>query len=944
MLKRIPTAVVALAAFVTLSATHAADPIFHESSSDLQIRMPRWSMTLDARTGAIRAIEDRTVGGKLLEGNENLWVIERHELPEIEAAACAFAYTWAPNDSRLALRFEGKDATVTLVCSVEAEGPLWRAQVRMKRGRMVGWRFPDVRFEVPRLNEFVLPENLGLALARPFFQVGGAGVERHPLGPSGLLAVANDRCQMRPVEDDRVLARPGKDGEKWLPKWYLKEMSRWRVMANRCPAGEKHELSLVETEHGSWLSAYRLGGWGWLFRLGGRLDSNDTRPQIASVIATLSRLYYLPTENGLEVPVPESLAGKPPAGWAEPPDRIGVILPRPAGSPGARLRPDPGGLLSELARKQRVSKEGMEVVVFRDAAQLRDALCEPRRWFAIVNTVGEGFPAESSEAVDSMLEAIRQYVRNGGIWWEAGGGYPFYHALVPRQDAHFQTANRDFCDFAALDSEAGRWALFGVQYPDDIYIPARAEVAAEGSAENRIGRYIHTFLAFGQPDMTVQLPAQHMVLGKPHRDVLREYGKRNQFTRGLTDKATPEVVEKLKRSILLKVSTNDLKKSARIAEELPFPVVFHIADYLHGGFDRQYPDHLPPRPEVGAPEDLSRLIKACEDNGHLFMPYTNPTWWCTNPKGPTFEKEGDVALSRDFDGDIYPERYGASTTQGYTICAWHPAVRAANDVIRRQFTEQYPVAVLFQDQVGARGLRWDTNAASPHPGAYLEGIHRIAQVDSQFVPLGTEDGNDRLINWEIMFCGLSWPWLPNRPSRSRVLYEDLWSEGAWRIEPMALFLAHDKVLFYHHDLGGFVRNRLDLSITLAMGYGLSWWTHSETPSEAESDWIERLCRLQAAIGPRCAGRPLDEFEYLAPQVIRSRWGDLEIIANLGEKPWQVDGSTTLADEGFLARSPDLEAGIFARHDGTDCGTGRWLIRESESGSTKEWTAGTEKTR
>ena len=943
MLKRIAIAVAVFTTPMVASSTCAEDPRFQESVSTLKIEMPRWSMALDGRTGAIRSIEDRTVGGTLLQGGEDLWAIERHDLPGIKASAYTFAHTWDSENGQLKLYFEGADATVTVVCSAAAEGPLWQAEVCMKLGKMVGWRFPDVRFDVSRMNEFVLPENLGLALARPFFQVGGAGVERHLLGPSGLLAVADDRCQMRPVEDEPVPARPGKDAEGWLPKWYLTEMPRWRVTANRCPAGERHDLSLVETEHGSWLSAYRLGGWGWLFRFGGRPGGDNTRAQVASVIATLSRLYYQPVADGSEEPVPESLAGKAPAAWPQPPGRIGVILPRPAGRPGIRLRPDPAVLLSELAEKRRVSKDGMEVVVLRDASEVRDALGEPRRWFAIVNTLGEGFPAESSEEAASMLEAIRQYVRKGGIWWEAGGGYPFYQALIPRKDAYFETANRDFCDFAALDSEAGRWALFGVQRPDDMYIPARAEVAAEGSAENRIGRYAHTFLAFARPDMTVQLPAQHMVVGKPHRDVLREYGMRNEFTRGLTDKAHPEVVEKLKRSILLKVSTNDLKKSARIAEQLPFPVVFHIADYLHGGFDRQYPDHLPPRPEVGTPEDLSRLIKACQDNGHLFMPYTNPTWWCTNPKGPTFEKEGDVPLSRDLDGNVYPERYGAPTTQGYTICAWHPAVRAANDVIRSQFTEQYPVAVLFQDQVGARALRWDTNAASPHPGAYLEGIHRIARVDSRSVPLGTEDGNDRLINWELMFCGLSWPWLPNRPSRSRVLYEDLWPEGAWRIEPMALFLAHDKVLFYHHDLGGFVRNRLDLSVTLSMGYGLSWWTHTETPSEAERDWIERLCRVQAAIGPRCAGRPLDEFEYLAPQVIRSRWGDLEIIANLGAKPWQVDSATTLADEGFLARSPDLEAGVFTRHDGKDCGA-LWLIRERGSGSAREWTAGAEKTR
>jgi hypothetical protein len=438
----------------------------------------------------------------------------------------------------------------------------------------------------------------------------------------------------------------------------------------------------------------------------------------------------------------------------------------------------------------------------------------------------------------------------------------------------------------------------------------------------------------------VQLPQQEMVLGWPHREVLGEYGRRNGYTRGLSEKASPQVVEQLKRSILLKVTTRDLKKSARIAEQLPFPVLFHVADYLHGGFDKQYPDHLPPHPDVGTPEDLSSLIRACRAHGHLFMPYTNPTWWCVNPKGPTFEREGDAPLLRDFSGEVVPESYGSSAIQGYAVCPWHPAVRAANETIRRQFTQQYPVDVLFQDQVGARGPRWDTNRAAPHPGAYLEGIHRIARADSAFVPLGTEDGHDRLINWELMFCGLSWPWLPNRPSHSRVLYEDLWPRDSWRIEPLALRLAHDKVFFYHHDLGGFVRNRRDLSITLAMGYGLSWWTRTEEPSPAERDWIERLCRVQAAVGPRCAGRPLAEFDYLAPEVIRSRWGDLEIVANLTSETWKVDAETELAPEGFLARSPDLTAGIFVRHASRDLGAdGEWLIRKKKAERWSEWRAG-----
>jgi hypothetical protein len=887
------------------AVVRGGDVSFVEDADQLRIQTPRWAMALDARSGAIRRIEDRSAQGTLLSGGAGLWTIERHGQPAVESASCEMRRHWDADKRRLTLDFDGPDAAVRMHCTAEEQGPAWQAEIRMKQGTMVGWRFPQaVQFDVAGLNQFVLPENLGLAFTRSFFTAGGAGSMRHTLGGKGLLQIGAEACQMRPVIDEPVAAKPDDDAGQWLPPWYLKEMPRWRVTANRCPAGREH-LSLVSTEHGDWLSAYRLGGWGWFFRLGGMLGDSDRRPQIASVIATLSHVAWSPAADGTEVAVPADLAQKMPVNWPDPANRVGVVLTRPTGRPGVRRHPDPSGLISELARQTWFRGSHLEVAILQDTAEVRRAIAVPRQWFAIVNLVSEGFPAESPDQADSMLSAIREYVRNGGIWWEAGGGYPFHHVAVPQQDVHFSTANRDFCDFAAVDSALGRWSLLGIQKPDDLYVPARGEIAASGPPEARRGQYTHTFYAFARPGQTVCLPRQQMVLGMPHREALRQYGQENGFTRGLAEKASPELVEKLKRCILLKVTANNLKLSTRIARELPYPVLFHTADYLHGGFDKQYPDHLPPNPAVGTPEDFAELIRVCRERGHVFMPYTNPTWWCTNPKGETFETQGDAPLSRNLDGKVYPESYGLKTVQGYAVCAWHPAVREANAVTRRQFTQQYPVDVLFEDQVGARGPIWDTNPAAPHPGAYLEGIHRIARDDSALVPLGTEDGQDRLINWETLFCGLSWPWLPNRPSQAQVLYDDLWPLGSWRIEPLALFLAHDKVLFYHHDLGGFVRNRRDLAITLVMGYGLSWATYTADRSPEEDDWLKRLCRIQAAVGPRCAGRPLDEFEYLAPEVLRSRWGDLEIIANLSSRPWKVDEKTTIAPDGFLARAPDL---------------------------------------
>jgi hypothetical protein len=80
---------------------------------------------------------------------------------------------------------------------------------------------------------------------------------------------------------------------------------------------------------------------------------------------------------------------------------------------------------------------------------------------------------------------------------------------------------------------------------------------------------------------------------------------------------------------------------------------------------------------------------------------------------------------------------------------WHPAVRAANVETLRQFTRDYPVDILFQDQCGARGWSYDLNPASPSPLAYAEGMLSLVDEQSAMKPLSTEDGWDRVVNAEV---------------------------------------------------------------------------------------------------------------------------------------------------------------------------------------------------
>ncbi|RMG00114.1 MAG: hypothetical protein D6741_07360, partial [Planctomycetota bacterium] len=919
------------AAPATSATATAAGPWCDFDAKTIRLGWDRWSVIFDATTGAVREIRQRDAEAPILTGEPDLWTIERRDGSIVRASEGRLRTTWDETRGMLQLDFTHRAADVHLSCRALPEGPLFSAVVAMKQGTALAWNFPSgLEFDVPAVEEFIFPDNIGVAFTRHFFEPGGAGVERRPLHGEGYRLVADRRCAIRPEDDPPKRLTPGKDAAL-LPGWFRNEIASraYEVTADRPTTDPGLAFSLLETENGPWLEADRLGGRGLFVRYGGRMIAQDgslTRLQAAGVIAVLEAAFR-GAFDAKETSADDALR----LSRGRENTRIAVLVGRASGRPGIRRSPLPGMLHAWLERLPWVRDARIEIVTLRTADELREALSADRPPAAIVNTQAECFPAESSTQAEAMLEAIRSYVRRGGLWFEAGGGYPFYYAIVPARDMKFASANRHFCDFAALDSKHGTWSLFGVQSPEAIYRAPTVEIAAFDRDGRRLGRVRHAFQVYIPEGNSAEVPTLQMTVAIPHRKALLRYGEANAYTRTLKEKVSPQLFTQLQRSILLKVTTGSLRRSAELSGELPGPVIFHVAEYLHGGFDRQYPDHLPPNPKVGTAEDLRLLIEAVRRNGHLFMPYTNPTWWCVNPKGPTFERYGDVVLARDLDGNVYPERYGEAYTQGYAICHWHPIVRKVNAEIRRQFTEEYPVDILFQDQIGARRSIWDTNPAAPDPAAYLEGLHRIAKTDSAFVPLGTEDGHDRLINYELMFCGLSWPWLPNRPDGRMLLYEDVWPRESWRLEPSAIFLAHDKALFFHHDLGGFTRDPRDVSISLVLGYGLSWWLHSANPSEQDRAWLTTLSRVQQAIGPELVGRRLERFDYLSPKVVRSVWGDLEVTANLSDSPWVLDAETTIAPDGFWAESPRIEVGYVVRDRGKNLASpGEWIVRVREN--------------
>jgi hypothetical protein len=164
--------------------------------------------------------------------------------------------------------------------------------------------------------------------------------------------------------------------------------------------------------------------------------------------------------------------------------------------------------------------------------------------------------------------------------------------------------------------------------------------------------------------------------------------------------------------------------TARLSD-LPAPALLHFEEYLSGGFDKEYPDHLPrTHPSFGTVAQFTNFLAQARARNQLTMPYTNPTFWGVDPKGPTFLATNDAPLLVNLDGSYnYEEYFGEG---GMTVTPWHPAVQAANRNTRNQFLTNYPVDVLFQDQVGARTWQYDINPAAPTPYAYIGGVAAIA--------------------------------------------------------------------------------------------------------------------------------------------------------------------------------------------------------------------------
>jgi uncharacterized protein DUF6259 len=336
-------------------------------------------------------------------------------------------------------------------------------------------------------------------------------------------------------------------------------------------------------------------------------------------------------------------------------------------------------------------------------------------------------------------------------------------------------------------------------------------------------------------------------------------------------------------------------------QRLPSPLLLHPVAFQNGGFDVNDPDFLPPDPSYGTTGDFNAMVAAAHRAGDLVMPYGNLGWW--DPSSPTMQsvQTRDVAVL-DENGAPATVSYGDHT--GVIVSPYSAFVRGRIAQFMDDWQTQVPVDCMFLDQIGSRPWLRDFNPASPTPISYDDGWLAMLSTYSDRC-LMVEDGWDRLARDSVGFHGGLL-----MMSRELDLPNSYFGVGNWQPYPLAVWLFHDKVLMYQHDLYDGTMATDGEVLTWNMAFGLinsySW----DALGPDANPWLDLVAHLQHDFGPHYVGIRLSRYESLAPSVNKSTYGDLSVIANSDAARSYSASGYDVAPEGFLAESKDLLAGAF----------------------------------
>ena len=898
----------------------------------------RHQITFDPANGSILRVSDGGAASAILRSAEaGLWQAKFRDgavlsATNFHAGNAMRRFESQREGGKVRLSYRAPEAVVVVTVTGYDGGFDFQGQITPTTNTVLEFALPGrLRFEPEQVQRFVSPLNphigVGAAFNSAFFKPQPAdrasSWKPQNAGPLAYQHLFGGGAKMLDMNAPAVKLDVTPAAQSWFDAELSARLGRTMARVSRPSLPTQIDLVLVGSANGAFFSGSRLGGKGSLWRFGGQVDEQVTGPATDAVVSVVRKLASAPAAR----------------------KKLGLVSLKngPANGSGCDVLV---GTWRE--RFERLAKSARLEFVELVSPEQMTAAANADEFLAILNPYGEWLPVPPTSTLNATVDAIGRFVRQGGNWFEVGG-YPFYAALQPAKFLKYDSTYPPvFADFMHLDSTTGKASLYriqprnwkpwmGAQNPQAIFVPGRL-----GFAGDEQGAWCErAFGAFVTAGQTWTAPVVRLALGGSAEDDLQTYCQANGITRTLREKFSPEVFDKFRRAVLVKYDGSVKEKMASL-DKLPVPALIHYSDFLKGGFDKEYPDHLPPHPSFGTPAELRAFHDRAHALGHLIMPYTNPTWWCDHPRGPTFERAGDAPLLVRLDGKPAYERY--SKNDGWTITMWHPAVRAANRETLRQFTEDYPVDILFQDQCGARGWSHDLNPASPSPLAYQEGMLSLVDEQCATKPLGTEDGWDRVVNAEVQLCGFTFALGPGRRQAFAREMKTVYHPATWELYPFAQRIAHDKTALLHHDLGKFVNDRPTLAWTLGLGFAMSYRVSAKALNDpAPREWLRWVDRIQKSIAARYVGEPVGTFAHEQggessgdDGVIRAAYGPVRLAANLSATPRREAGRE-LAGYGFRATAPGLIAGNLRSVAGTDFGDeGVSFVTEGDARRAELW--------
>ena len=903
--------------FVLLSLSSAADP-FSLKHGDI-------SFSFDGESKALL----KTPAAEIAIGP--LWMLTFHDHPSVNASSFLKA-PWngivrtsaKGRTAIIAYRSEDLDLDVTITVHdgcLDFQGHILKT-AHWSPARLTLPHMAD--FPLGGMDRVIFPQsgarNNGIAFLPDYFKkhtknrIYGSKI----VGAKGYASLFGDTLNSLA---DNTPPRPLKvtmEGRNWFSSETIQYIESQELSVSRPPKEGQSDLALVENPDGIALTGSHFGGKGWLFRITSNGNFTSDRG-----VAVTTRLLNATVEHLVKTN-PDNYKGKV----------VGIVVLEGGPKYGSWTPASVKEWTDSVAQNAALRHHGATVTVLKTPEQMRAALSNPNV-VMIVNPYGEHFPNGDPDKLLEDLQLVRSFVRDGGVWWETGG-FPFHYVIAPQEYTNYITvypaAVSDFAQFRYANQSI---TAFGIQplmrkpWDEERYVkPCHIEIQGRGDA----ARFIHGWLMDVRPgsQWTSPIFRWQFNLDTPQA-ALEEYAKLNDIHVKLEEKVKPEIFDKLKGASLLRLVASPYEKQNAAIDFLPPNNIVHYTEYLKGGFDKQYPDHLPVNPLWGSNDDFAKFIDNIHAKGHLAMPYTNTSWWCTGPKGPTYERVGDSAVLRDRKGEIHREKYAKN--EGVAICFFHPEVQKAHRKVRHEMTELFKSDIILQDQFGSRGTCYGYNDFLKDPYANGEGMRSLAMEDAPFVSLACEDGHDRLLNMETMICGASWGLIPALGEYKTRHAKYNYPEGEWQFFPILGYLGHDKCLFTNHDLGHFTGNPEQLASAIAFGYATSDICGPDFQMDRNKmEWLTWLDAVQKSICKDYAGKKLLDFAYLEEHSSRPapHWliyahyeGDIFVVSNTGDQPIPLAGlldrtalpidekqwleKQTLPPFGFYATSPRIRA-------------------------------------